>query len=274
VRRLRLHYFIGMALTILVAGIGKDERARVEGAVKAALGWRGLTETWSVSLVKVGSQWSVTLSGPGEAFRNLSFGATEQELCEKITAAIGGVDAPPAGAPEPAPPVSSPYSAPSYPPAPYESAPAAPYAAGPYAPVPKAPVPQAPAPYEPDPYAAAPAASAPYPPASVAPAPYAPVPATPVPRAPVPRAPIPAATTPRAPAQVAQHRAPAPVHPANQDDCWTCMDCGGAFRVLYEHHPGEAMVMAAVACPHCWKLNHIEIGSWAAEGRDYRAEKA
>lgn len=175
-----------MALTVLVAGIGKDERARVEGAVKAALGWRGLTEAWSVSLVKVGGQWSVTLNGPGEIFRNLSFSATEQQLCEKITGAIGG--------PEPAA-AAVPGAAPTLPPL---------------------------------------AASA---------------------------------ETPR-------HSAPVPTRSGAHDDRYTCLDCGGAFIVLYERRPNDAQVMAAVACPHCWKVNHVEIGSWAAEGRDYRAEKA
>ena len=192
-----------MALTILVAGIGKDERARVEGAVKAALGWRGLNESWTVSLVKVGSQWSVTLGGPGEQFRNLSFGATEQELCEKITAAIDGADptaAPTTAyvAPAPAPPVLSPVAPSRAPAAPRHQAPR-----------------------------------------------YSP--------------PIPTAV---------------PHQRGSRDDRSTCQDCGGEFRVLYEHHPGESMVLVAVACPHCWKVNHIEIGSWAAEGREFRAEKA
>jgi hypothetical protein len=169
-----------MALTVLVAGIGKDERARVEGAVKAALGWRGLNEPWTVSLVKVGEQWSVTLNGPGERFRNLSFGATERELSGKITAAIGGAE-----------PGATPAAAPS-------------------------------------------------------------------------------AGTADAP----RRSAPSPTRGGAGDDRYTCLDCGGAFVVLYERQPTDAKVMAAVACPHCWKLNHVEIGSWAAEGRDYRAEKA
>jgi hypothetical protein len=210
VRRLRLHYFIGMALTILVAGIGKDERARVEGAVKAALGWRGLTETWSVSLVKVGSQWSVTLSGPGEAFRNLSFGATEQELCEKITTAIGGVDAPPAGAPE------------------FEPAAPSPYAGSPYTPPAYAPASPPAAPYEPAPPPYTPPAPAPY-----APVPYAPAPATPAPRTPAPSAPVPAPLPTRAPARAPQPPAPPPKQPASRGDHWTCLDCGGTFKVLY-----------------------------------------
>jgi hypothetical protein len=175
-----------MALKVLVAGIGKDERARVEGAVKAALGWRGLTEAWTVSLVKVGDQWSATLNGPGERFRNLSFSATEQQLCEKITGAIGG----------------------------------------------------------PEPAAAAVSDAVPS------------VPAVP------------------ALAEAPRHTGRAPTRSGPHDDHYACLDCGGGFVVLYEHHPTDSLVMAAVACPHCWKLNHVEIGSWAAEGRDYRAEKA
>jgi hypothetical protein len=181
----------GMPLTVLVAGIGKDERARVEGAVKAALGWRGLTEAWTVSLVKVGEQWSVTLNGPGDRFRNLSFSATEAQLCEKISAAIGGPE--PAAATEPA--------------------------------------------------AIEPGELLPEPPAAV-------------------------------PAASLRRPAPGAKQGGAHDDRHTCLDCGGAFVVLYERHPTDTPAMVAVACPHCWKVNHVEIGSWAAEGRDYRAEKS
>ncbi len=53
-----------------------------------------------------------------------------------------------------------------------------------------------------------------------------------------------------------------------------CDSCGQAFVVVYEQRPGETKVVASVACPHCWQINHSEIGDWAAAGRDYRAEKA
>jgi hypothetical protein len=43
--------------------------------------------------------------------------------------------------------------------------------------------------------------------------------------------------------------------------------------VVYESRPGEALVEAPVACPHCWEGNRVRIGAEAAESRDYRAEK-
>ncbi|HVO13177.1 MAG TPA: hypothetical protein VMX54_20715 [Vicinamibacteria bacterium] len=53
----------------------------------------------------------------------------------------------------------------------------------------------------------------------------------------------------------------------------TCERCRQGFVVLYERQPDEPRVRAAVACPHCWGLNFVEIGDWAAAGRDFRAEK-
>jgi hypothetical protein len=174
-----------MALKILVAGVSKDERAQIENSVKQALGWRATSETWTVSLVRVGAQWSVTLNGPGEAFRNVSFAAERRGLTEAIGEALerGGVPAP---APAPAP------SVPTF-----------------------------------SPPAAAPT-TAPGPP-------------------------------PGAVGQEGRH---------------ACTKCGQGFVVLYEAQADDSMVMAPVACPHCWEINRVEIGSWAASGRDYRAEKA
>jgi hypothetical protein len=36
---------------------------------------------------------------------------------------------------------------------------------------------------------------------------------------------------------------------------------------------GEAEHMTPVACPHCWHLNSVPIGEFAADTNDYRAEK-
>jgi hypothetical protein len=44
--------------------------------------------------------------------------------------------------------------------------------------------------------------------------------------------------------------------------------------VVYERMPEEPKELAPIACPHCWRIDHIEIGEWAAAGRDYRSEKA
>jgi hypothetical protein len=62
-----------MPLKILCAGCSKDERAIIESGVSAGLGERTGREAWTVSVVKFGSGWSVTLDGPFERTRGLSF---------------------------------------------------------------------------------------------------------------------------------------------------------------------------------------------------------
>jgi hypothetical protein len=53
-----------------------------------------------------------------------------------------------------------------------------------------------------------------------------------------------------------------------------CGSCQQAILVSYEGEPGEPKQRVPVACPHCWSVSHVEIGRWAAAGRDYVAEKA
>jgi hypothetical protein len=53
----------------------------------------------------------------------------------------------------------------------------------------------------------------------------------------------------------------------------TCERCGQAMVVVYEAQPGEPRERVAVACPHCWSLNQVSIGSWAACGQEFRADK-
>jgi hypothetical protein len=57
-------------------------------------------------------------------------------------------------------------------------------------------------------------------------------------------------------------------------DTHTCPSCSAAFVVTYEVHPGEPHQLVAVACPHCWKLDHVEVAEGAAIERAYRADKA
>jgi hypothetical protein len=57
-------------------------------------------------------------------------------------------------------------------------------------------------------------------------------------------------------------------------DRHSCESCGGVMLVLYEAQPDEPKELAPVACPHCWAIGHVEVGAWAAAGRDYRSEKA
>jgi hypothetical protein len=164
-------------LKVLLAGVDSDTRGLVESAVRHALGSRAVSESWTVSLVRIGDKWSVTLDGPEPRFRNLSFTTAQDRLSGAIREAIG---APNAG-------------------------PAAPRAASPGA------------------------------------------------------APAVAHATSAAGEVRVQH---------------ACERCQQRFSVVYESRPGEGKVLAAVACPHCWELNHLEIGAWAAAGKDFRAEKA
>lgn len=75
-------------LTVLVAGLDKDARWAVEACVREALGPRASGGPWTVSLVKAGSRWSVTIHGPTDRTRSLSFTAEENSLTQAIRRAI------------------------------------------------------------------------------------------------------------------------------------------------------------------------------------------
>ena len=75
---------------MLVAGVDKDARASVEATVRQAFAGRDPEGPWSVSLVRLGSSWSVTLSGPGDRFRHVSFVAEQHRLEEAIREVISG----------------------------------------------------------------------------------------------------------------------------------------------------------------------------------------
>lgn len=76
-----------MALKILCAGGTKEEKEVVEAAVRAGIGPRPAGEAWTVSLVKVGRQWSVTVDGPEKSSR-ATFIAGEGRLRDAITESI------------------------------------------------------------------------------------------------------------------------------------------------------------------------------------------
>jgi hypothetical protein len=156
------------SLKILLAGIDKDERRAVEAMIRQALGARASSGTWSISVVSFGGHWSVTLDGPGDRLRGVSFMAEPGQLSEAIRKAIDeGWDGLAPGSP--------------------------------------------------------------------------------------PDATLPLATGAR--------------------DTHVCEYCQGTVMVVYELRPGEPKTLAPVACPHCWKVGHVEIGSWAAAGGEYRSEK-
>jgi phage FluMu protein Com len=162
-----------MPLKVLLAGCSKDEREQAESQVRQALGKRAEASPWTVSLVRIAGQWSVTIDSPGEGVRALTLVAPEGRLREAIVQALTGK---PAAA----------GSAPSRP------------AAG------------------------------------------------------------------RAPAAPAgEQRGPS-----------RCTKCNQGFVVIYEAAPDEPEETVAVACPHCWQVNHVLVAEGAAETRDYRAEKA
>jgi hypothetical protein len=80
------------------------------------------------------------------------------------------------------------------------------------------------------------------------------------------------------PSPAAPSRAPGPaVAPRAEGevrDRHECERCGRSLLVVYEARADEATELAPVACPHCWAIGQVEVGAWAAAGRDYRSEKA
>ena len=88
-----------MGLKILCAGCSKQEREAVEVEVAAALGSRARSDPWTVSLVKIGDRWSVTLEGPDRATRGTHFMAAETDLRHSIASALTQGAPPPAASP-------------------------------------------------------------------------------------------------------------------------------------------------------------------------------
>jgi len=77
-----------MALKILCAGGSKEEKEAAEAAVRAGIGPRPAAEAWTVSLVKVGRQWSVTLDGPEKSSPRSTFIAGEGRLRDTISQSL------------------------------------------------------------------------------------------------------------------------------------------------------------------------------------------
>jgi hypothetical protein len=83
-----------MGLKILCAGCSKDEREQAEAQVTRVLAERARTEDWSVSLVKLGGRFSVTLDAPAVHVRGLSVMADQARLADAIREALGRAPAP------------------------------------------------------------------------------------------------------------------------------------------------------------------------------------
>jgi hypothetical protein len=73
----------------MVAGVDKDARSAVEATVREALGARAASGPWSISVVSLAGKWSVTLDGPGDRLRGLSFMAERHRLADAIREAVG-----------------------------------------------------------------------------------------------------------------------------------------------------------------------------------------
>ena len=77
-----------MGLQVLIAGCSADEKSRVETTVKRAIGNRADTGPWSVSLVKLGTEWSVTIDGPEAKYKGLTLTAPEISLQNALVEAL------------------------------------------------------------------------------------------------------------------------------------------------------------------------------------------
>ena len=75
-------------LRILVAGVDKDTKGAVEASVRGALGSHAERGPWSISVVSMAGRWSVTLDGPDERWRGLSFVAEGSGLLDAIRRAV------------------------------------------------------------------------------------------------------------------------------------------------------------------------------------------
>jgi hypothetical protein len=121
-----------MALKIMCAGCSKEERDQAELEVKRALRHVPASEAWTVSLVKMRAQWSVTLDAPAADVRALNVLAAAGRLGATIEEALRDT----LGSRTSATPAQSrpPVPAASRPPVPAASRPAPPPTARPTAP--------------------------------------------------------------------------------------------------------------------------------------------
>ena len=77
-----------MGVQVLIAGCTADEKSRVDSTVRRAIGNRAGDGPWSVSLVKLGTQWSVTIDGPEPKFKGLTLMAPDMSLQNALVEAL------------------------------------------------------------------------------------------------------------------------------------------------------------------------------------------
>lgn len=107
-----------MGLKIMCAGCSKEERDQAESEVKRALRHVPAGQAWTVSLVKMRGQWSVTLDAPAAEVRAVTVLAHESRLGESIAEALRNSEisrtaATPASSRPPVTPASRPPVAPA-----------------------------------------------------------------------------------------------------------------------------------------------------------------
>ena len=231
-----------MPLKILCAGYGKDEKFEIEKEVKSIFTPPLDRQSWSVSLVKLGSQITVSVDGPDERIRNKSFLASRTSLPEQLRDLLTASGYDLSGAPVPS-------AAPT--PVPGRTAQNVRDEARP---------PSGRWPSIVRPPAAAPATR----PTPSTPSTHAAPSSAPARSAPMPKPPAAPARSGRGPSASGRHAR----------DQHQCPSCNGSFVVTYELQPNEPSQLVAVACPHCWKLDRVEVGESAAIERAYRADKA
>lgn len=169
----------GPRLQALVAGCSKDERESVTALLRDVLRDRPAGESWTASLVKATNGWSVTLDGPDQRLRGVTFLAKDAELRDVLVATLqraGFLGGAPIAAPQAGPPA--------------------------------------------------------------------------------------AAAAPQAAAQAGEVR-----------ERHTCSECGRPFVVIYMARLDEELETAPVACPNCWQVLQVPVGSEAGATREYRADK-
>jgi hypothetical protein len=185
-----------MALKIMCAGFGKDEKASLESDLRKSLAFRPAQEVWNVSVVKTGSRLAVSVDGPDERLRAKNFLVEPAEVKAALLDLLTRTGFGPEGA------------------------------------VPKTP---------------------------------ASVHATDWPGT---------SSRPAASGPDESYEWEPPPGPGERRDSHRCPHCAQPFTVTYESGGNEPRQLVSVACPHCWKVDRVEVSESAALSREYRAQKS